>query len=670
MKKWIEIKMPHAKLNITEFGWNSKTNTGCYSVGQANQAIYLVRAFLLAARYDVHKAFAYAFYDHPEETLYCSVGFQDKDSHAEKKSLKAIRKLNQTFGGKHFIKVMEEQADEGIFAYLIGDYNKDNGQGKPTHLVAWRAYDLMKENNTSYPKIDNIFTAIPLKEWSVKQNGTYTYLGWDNTKDGSVGNHIVQASGNMAKIKLSGMPIVIPLNEVDYVYDKKGEIIPTSDGFSDHNQASMTQVSCGNLTIAYGNGTIEIKGKVDVNYKKMEIIDITGGKYQVKQLCVNDCGHTQTITGLPKGNYLVKVFDANWQQVCLTPYGTPLQLEEGTVLENNTNDSTIPGCEDSDNDGVCDDEDCAPYDANLPKTVGTVCDDGHTNTINDKIQADGCTCKGDINNENTTLKTVSCGEINIQYGNGQIIMSGVAGRAYRFSIQDINRGWKEVYSCWSSCGSAKKVTDLPPSRYNVKVYGGVNACSKYINLLSSARSRSISTDIFELATTVNQQTIQLEWVAGQVSQTDKFIIEKSMDGVFFESLQEINYLQDFHYKELDNAPDYGTNYYRIKQLFIDGGFRYSTISAEKYFLDKASITLFPNPAKDVLNLNIGHFTPLEGTIHIFNRIGLEMDTKVLDSNNQQLQVNTSAYPNGIYFLIIEAKNRKPITRQFIIDNGQ
>ncbi|MEZ4955427.1 MAG: hypothetical protein R2825_17835 [Saprospiraceae bacterium] len=49
---------------------------------------------------------------------------------------------------------------------------------------------------------------------------------------------------------------------------------------------------------------------------------------------------------------------------------------------------------DSDGDGVCDNDDCAPNNPNLPATPGTACDDGNANTINDVIQADGCSCAG------------------------------------------------------------------------------------------------------------------------------------------------------------------------------------------------------------------------------------------------------------------------------------
>ena len=51
-------------------------------------------------------------------------------------------------------------------------------------------------------------------------------------------------------------------------------------------------------------------------------------------------------------------------------------------------------CNDDDNDGICNEEDCAPNNASFPGTAGTSCDDGDSNTENDRIQADGCSCAG------------------------------------------------------------------------------------------------------------------------------------------------------------------------------------------------------------------------------------------------------------------------------------
>jgi len=58
-----------------------------------------------------------------------------------------------------------------------------------------------------------------------------------------------------------------------------------------------------------------------------------------------------------------------------------------------TNDCIQEGG-DSDADGICDNLDCSPFDACYPKPMGTACDDGYSQTVQDQIQADGCTCMG------------------------------------------------------------------------------------------------------------------------------------------------------------------------------------------------------------------------------------------------------------------------------------
>lgn len=74
----------------------------------------------------------------------------------------------------------------------------------------------------------------------------------------------------------------------------------------------------------------------------------------------------------------------------------------------------IPTCSnetcptDNDSDGVCSDEDCDdndPNNTNIKQPIGTACDDGDSNTENDVIQSDECTCAGTLigGENNSTL---------------------------------------------------------------------------------------------------------------------------------------------------------------------------------------------------------------------------------------------------------------------------
>gem|GEM_PF-4852592 len=58
---------------------------------------------------------------------------------------------------------------------------------------------------------------------------------------------------------------------------------------------------------------------------------------------------------------------------------------------------------DSDGDGICDNEDCAPEDATLPAEPNSPCDDGDEETVNDIITEDGCSCAGEIETNNPVI---------------------------------------------------------------------------------------------------------------------------------------------------------------------------------------------------------------------------------------------------------------------------
>lgn len=177
-----------------------------------------------------------------------------------------------------------------------------------------------------------------------------------------------------------------------------------------------------------------------------------------------------------------------------------------------------------------------------------------------------------------------------------------------------------------------------------------------------------TTAAFDLELNVSKNGMELEWVSIRRNDLSKFTIEKSIDGINFEAIKKITSTDNSQFKEVDEAPDYGTNYYRIKEELKDGTALYSNIQQEQYVLDEASITMYPNPVKDNLNLRVGHFANVEGAVRIFNMSGIEMSNNFLDKDNKLLKINTSSLQSGIYFLIIESKERKIVERQFIVEN--
>lgn len=175
---------------------------------------------------------------------------------------------------------------------------------------------------------------------------------------------------------------------------------------------------------------------------------------------------------------------------------------------------------------------------------------------------------------------------------------------------------------------------------------------------------------FNLDLNVKKEGMMLEWLADNKSKTKRFVIEKSMDGVNFEAIKVITDNFENELSEIDEAPDYGTNFYRVKQQYKNGDYRYSSIQSEPFLIDDSAITIYPNPVRDVFNLKVGHFSNLEGNVRIFNMSGAEMTAKPLNKGDKKVTVNTSDYHNGMYILIIEGRNKKIVERQFVIEKNQ
>ena len=142
--------------------------------------------------------------------------------------------------------------------------------------------------------------------------------------------------------------------------------------------SSEGPANCAIITV---DGTGEQITVSNLNASR-EMVQIIGAptNWQIQTICDGDCPNTLVISNLAIGVYSVKInnFGTN---------NTYCYYDESVEV-------TAGPCTDEDEDGLCDFEDCDDLNANLPQTVGTTCDDGNPNTTGDVIQSDGCTCQG------------------------------------------------------------------------------------------------------------------------------------------------------------------------------------------------------------------------------------------------------------------------------------
>lgn len=78
--------------------------------------------------------------------------------------------------------------------------------------------------------------------------------------------------------------------------------------------------------------------------------------------------------------------------------------------------------------------------------------------------------------------------------------------------------------------------------------------------------------------------------------------------------------------------------------------------------DYNSFKLHPNPADNIINLNIDNTNKVDLTLNIYNVMGTLIKTEILEQNQQQ--INTSELSNGIY--VIEIKSKEWTKKQKLI----
>ena len=214
-----------------------------------------------------------------------------------------------------------------------------------------------------------------------------------------------------------------------------------------NNNTPPTTSSC---SVTTGNCSINING-----LNSGEIAKVFDASFQQVWICTpfgnnpNPCNSIETITGLGSGNYFV--------QAC----GTTTSF---TVNCGSTNPCAGQGG-DSDGDGICNNQDCQPFNNAFPATPGTSCNDGNSNTTNDVITSNGCSCAG-----TSIPTTTSC---SVSTGNCSITLNGLNSGDF---IKVFDTSFNEIWRCsqfgnGSPCSSTETVTGLSSGNYFVQACG-------------------------------------------------------------------------------------------------------------------------------------------------------------------------------------------------------
>lgn len=151
--------------------------------------------------------------------------------------------------------------------------------------------------------------------------------------------------------------------------------------------------------------------------------------------------------------------------------------------------------------------------------------------------------------------------------------------------------------------------------------------------------------------------VLVKWQTTQEQNTDYFEIQSSLNGSTWSVVGKINAagnsnsITDYEYKDITSD----RKFYRLRIVDKSGQFSYSVVDTVNCGAKQWEITVYPNPARDKIELVINGINLHSIPVKIFNAAGqLVWQQRVALTNQyRQLTIPVDQLTSGIYFINIE-----------------
>lgn len=161
------------------------------------------------------------------------------------------------------------------------------------------------------------------------------------------------------------------------------------------------------------------------------------------------------------------------------------------------------------------------------------------------------------------------------------------------------------------------------------------------------------------------EAAELMWATASEVNNDYFDIERSSDGLDFESIGILSgagtFENESNYSFTDHNPLTGKSYYRIKQVDFDGSFDYSDILVLRKS-DINELKVYPNPTQGIVNLSLPE---ADMNIEIWDVQGKKVGEYF--SSAKDIQLDLSMLRKGYYQIKVQKDYYQELTPLIIVD---
>ena len=169
---------------------------------------------------------------------------------------------------------------------------------------------------------------------------------------------------------------------------------------------------------------------------------------------------------------------------------------------------------------------------------------------------------------------------------------------------------------------------------------------------------------------VEGASVVLKWETATETDNDYFVLEASTDGARFETIAEIEGAgtistpQFYSFKD-DNPVD-GVNYYRLKQVDMDGDFEYFKTVSVEIEREATVFAVTPNPVRNIARIQLNENISSEAHLELVTMTGqtIKMVNVTSDQGVQEVMMND--LPSGVYYIRLVDRLSNEVLNQKII----
>ncbi|MCW2768567.1 MAG: hypothetical protein JWO11_4526, partial [Nocardioides sp.] len=223
-----------------------------------------------------------------------------------------------------------------------------------------------------------------------------------------------------------------------------------------------------------------------------------------------------------------------------------------------------------------------------------------------------------------------------------------------------------------------KVTDVKLNRSYAFTIDKKIAATFGANRFSLVFKAPIPVKILNFTANKVKTSSEIKWVTENEANTDHFDVERSLDKVTFQKIASISKPENelgattSAYNYTDHAPQVGVNYYRLRQVDMQGKFTFTdTLSLSYEKIEEAQkdtfkFSIYPNPTINELRVKLADRTDRAITMSVYNMQGLKLKNTIYEAEQELLQ-NVSDLLANMYILEVrDSKSDKLLgTAKFI-----